>query len=259
MRFSYLIWPFCIYIYILYMYNIIYYCIYYALYIIYIATPLHYIHNVKTIFGKSLGHGGWISQYLQPFVRFLVHEGFPDFFAQDTVLRTMSVEVDWKSIAAAPPLIASALQQSTVGKFPRRQMSVQLAFLCIFEPEPVLMMQRMHCTLLCSFSPSLAFCQKQFLLRIFAGTTKFGEKTGGHSWDSFNAMLCEFEAALGRFDPAEGNGGEGQLLLSVLTQKHRRCLLSCSRLREGDQQVIGTHLSSRVYVEIVSPCFIFKN
>ena len=164
-----------LYIYILYMYNIIYYCIYYALYIIYIATPLHYIHNVKTIFGKSLGHGGWISQYLQPFVRFLVHEGFPDFFAQDTVLRTMSVEVDWKSIAAAPPLIASALQQSTVGKFPRRQMSVQLAFLCIFEPEPVLMMQRMHCTLLCSFSPSLAFCQKQFLLRIFATSEKTGQ------------------------------------------------------------------------------------
>ena len=175
MRFSYLIWPFCIYIYILYMYNIIYYCIYYALYIIYIATPLHYIHNVKTIFGKSLGHGGWISQYLQPFVRFLVHEGFPDFFAQDTVLRTMSVEVDWKSIAAAPPLIASALQQSTVGKFPRRQMSVQLAFLCNFEPEPVLMMQRMHCTLLCSFSPSLAFCQNQFLLRIFATSEKTGQ------------------------------------------------------------------------------------
>ena len=36
------------------------------------------------------------------------------------------------------------------------------------------------------------------------------------------SMLCEFEAALGRFDPAVGNGGDGQLLLSVLTQKHRR-------------------------------------
>ena len=167
---------------------------------------------------------------------------------------------------------------------------------------------RIRCTSLCSFSPSLGFCQKQFLLRIvatsegnwtesspgmhwnpimscwgiffspfgspyfrlivtfqeqvgyhccwiplvwFYGTTKFVEQTGGQSWDSFNAMLCEFEAALGRFDPAVGNGGDGQLLLSVLTQKHRRC----SRLRQGDQQVIGTHPSSSVYVEIALPCF----
>ena len=190
-------------------------------------------------------------------------------------------------------------------------MSVQLAFLCIFEPELVLMMQdTLHIVVqlltLPRFLPKTVFAEnfgniRRKLDRIltwnalepimscrgiffspfgspyfrlivtfqeqvgyhccwiplvwFYGTTKFVEQTGGQSWDSFNAMLCEFEAALGRFDPGLGNGGDGQLLLSVLTQKHRRWLLSCSRLRQGDQQVIGTHPSSSVYVEIALPCF----
>ena len=191
-------------------------------------------------------------------------------------------------------------------------MSVQLAFLCIFEPELVLMMQDTLHIVVQLLTLSLFLPKTVFLLRIvsssegnwtesspgmhwnpimscwgiffspfgspyfrlivtfqeqvgyhccwiplvwFYGTTKFVEQTGGQSRDSFNAMLCEFEAALGRFDPGLGNGGDGQLLLSVLTQKHRRWLLSCSRLRQGDQQVIGTHPSSSVYVEIVLPCF----
>ena len=86
--------------------------------------------------GKSLGHGGWISQYLprfdtlqrtswsigvstyQPFISFLVNEGFPDFFAQDR-------QCQWRWIKKASQLLLHWLpvhcSNQLLGSFAQKQ------------------------------------------------------------------------------------------------------------------------------------------